>query len=171
MNKIPFKVNWRLYSAYDVVLLLSVYNVSFLFLWKILDLGPGISFVITILLTLVLLFGLTVLAIKEQAVQEKITKLLKEEEQEKSIKEEYQRVYRLKKKEELLLKSKCLNSHPNKLLIVEPEEDEFELIIHNGSSLSGVHFDYINGTGPNKTSALNPKGQNFKHMVDEDKKE
>ena len=170
MNQIPFKLNWRLYSAYDVISLLSVYNVSFLFLWKILDLGPGTSFITAVLLMLVLLFGLTVIALKEQAVREKIRKLLNEEEQEKKIKEEYQKVYKLKMKEELLLKSRCLNSHPNKRLIVEPEEDELELIIHKDSSLIGVHFDYINGTGPNAKPELDPKGQNFRHMVDEDKK-
>ena len=170
LKQIPFKVNWELYSIYDLIVLLLIYSFAFFFLWKFLDLSLGISLTTSGFITLIILFGITAYAMKKQELREIAEKNLMEEEEERNIREEYQKVYRLKKREELLSNFKCSNYSSNKLLIVEPEEDEFELIIHNDSSFMGVHFDYLNGIGPSKKPELNPKGQNFRHIVDEDKK-
>ena len=153
----------------DFVMLLFVYNATFIFLWKVFRSSPGASFITAILSSLIGLFGITLLAFIKKLNEEKIEQINKEEEERKKIREEYQRIHKYKKKKELLLKSGYLEPHSIELAI-EPEEYELELTFHSNSSMfEGVHFDYVNGDKPAIDYVSDPKGQNFGHMVDEKK--
>lgn len=144
------------YTGKDVILLLSFYNVTFFFCLGFLNGDPQYSLLIAFLGSLTLMLFITSIHfIDKKHIEEK--RMLEEEQNTiKKIRQEYQRIYRLKQKDELLTKIEALNQKMKKNISFDldtPPEEAF----NSDNPHKMLHFSFLDKTNPSNTEENKPQ--------------
>ena len=158
MNNNLNKIKLYSFNKQDFIILLSVYNATYLLSTNIVKGHLIACFVIAVLLSLVVLFAIVWIDLIQKTKEEK-AKL--EDEQElirKKIKDEYLKVHQMKKKNELLMKAGCMPSDQlKKTLIVDHDAPPFS-INRDFEEVKEVHFNYIDNVASSKKTEGQPEG-------------
>ena len=160
------KISFYSFSKQDFVILLAVYNLAYFVSWTIIKGHLAICFVIAFLaslLTFLIIVGIDVFDVAEKEEN----KLQHEEEKlMRKIRDEYQKVYRLKRKQELLKKAGCLPEKLKEKNIVSDLEDVDITLYKDSNVVKEVRFNYIDKPGdsgkvggePEKQTRSQPEG-------------
>jgi len=152
-NITTLKFNCFSYNINDVILLFFIYDLSFL-LCITFDIGDIISSTEASILTLLIgLFIITSIDIFEKELRQEENLHEEEKELRKKIYDEYQKIHKVKRKQDLL--SKIEGFHHN---LASPQGN----FPNNSGSTKTVHFNYLNkfnSTGlPNENPKSSPQG-------------
>lgn len=144
------------YTGKDVILLLSFYNVIFFLCLGFLNGDPQYSLLIAFLGSLILLLFITSIEfIDKKHIEEK--RMLEEEQNTiRKIRQEYQRVYRLKQKDELLTKIEALNQKMKKNISFDLDTP-LEEVPSSDNPHKILHFSFLDGTNPSNLEENKPQ--------------
>ena len=143
------------FNKKDIMLLLSFYNVAFFICCLALKSYIGVCFLTAFLVSLISLFIITAIDVLEKK-QEEESKLHEEEIQlRKKIEHEYQRIYKLKRKHELLKKIGALDTKERKNITSNTDSP----INTNLTPDKKVYFSYLNRFGTDGEHQNIPEGQ------------
>lgn len=139
MKEISQTIKCYLFTRRDLILLLSLYNSVFLTFSVWVKERPILSFLIAFFVTLIVLLVIAVVDIFE--LKEKIKAKLLGKEIVANVREEYKKIYTLKRKKEILDRA-CANPGEIK------KQNHMQRIEKN--KLGSVHFAYISNFAKNK---------------------
>lgn len=130
------------FNKKDIIFLLSFYNVAFFACCLIFKSYIGACFLLAFLISLISLLIITAIDTLEKKHEEE-SKLHEEETQlRKKIEHEYQRIYKLKRKHELLKKIETLDTEKKYIISDIDSPSNIDL-----AQDKKVHFSYLNRFG------------------------
>ena len=156
-NKLD-KIKCYAFNKQDFIILLSVYNTTYLVSSSLIKGHLIVCFVIAVLLSLIALFAIVWIDLLNKENEEE-SKLEHEHAQvRKKIRDEYLKVYKVKQKQELLIKAGCLPPEQlEKTIVVDHDDPPFSLN-KDFQKVKEVHFNYIDDTIPQKKIRGQPEG-------------
>lgn len=130
MNKLN-KIKCYYFNKQDLIILLSVYNAAYLLFSTIVKDHLIACFVVAILLSLATLFVITWFDLVKKVSEEELESKNEQKLVRENLRDEYLKVHKMKKKNELLKKAGC-----------PPDVSALSLNKHFGE-IKEVHFDYL----------------------------
>ena len=156
-NKLD-KIKCYSFSKQDLVILLSVYNAAFLLLTSIVKGHPAVCFVTAVLLSLISLFAIVWIDLIKMT-NEEVAKL--EHEQElirKKLRDEYLKIHKMRRRDELLMKAGCMQKEQSeKNIVVDHDATPFSLN-KDFEKVKEVHFNYIDDVTHGEKIRGKPEG-------------
>ena len=157
-NKLD-KIKLYAFNKQDLIILLSVYNTAYLVFSTILKGHLIACFIIAVLVSLITLFVIVWIDLIKKSNDEENKIQYENELVRKKIRDEYQKIYRKKIKNELLIKAGCLPPEDaEKTIVVDHDEPPFSLNKDFEKVKKEVHFDYIEHPNPQKKIRGQPEG-------------
>ena len=144
------KIKFYSFNKQDIVILLSVYNFTYLLFINIVKGHFVVCFTIAVLLSLVTLFAIVWVDLR-RITNEEEDKLEREHELvRKKLRDEYLKVHKTKIKNKLLMKAGCLPPEQVEKTIVVDHDDPHLSLKKDFGEVKEVHFNYIECDDPRK---------------------
>lgn len=119
MSKLLEKIYNLPFSSKDLLGSLVCYNFVFFVFWRLTHNDMKGAFLVALLVSMVFMLALMSFHLFEKKNEEEHKLLEQDEFLRKQIRDEYQKIYRLKRKTELLAKAGCLDQDEKKKLVSE----------------------------------------------------
>ena len=146
------KIKFYSFSKQDLVIVLSLDNAAFLLLSAVINGHPLTCFTIAVLFSLIVLFAIVWIGLA-RTVDEEGVKL--EHEQElirKRIRNEYEKVHKMKRGHELLKQAGCFSQEQQDSVL------QTDLLNKDFEKINEVHFNYLNDLIPQENTRDQPEG-------------
>ena len=158
MNQILDKIKCYSFNKQDFIIVLSVYNATYLVSSNILKGHLIVCFVIAVLLALIALFIIAWIDLVKKTNEEEAELEHEQNLVRKKIKDEYIKVHKMKRKNELLMKAGCLPpEHAEKTIVVDHDDPPFSLN-KDFKKIKEVHFNYIDNIVSDEKNRGQPEG-------------
>ncbi|MBI2996662.1 MAG: hypothetical protein HYY52_08185 [Candidatus Melainabacteria bacterium] len=137
----------------DIIVLLFFFDLSYIVFWNIVENSVLGCFSFSILITLIALFVIVTAHLSDEI---EIIKLQEQEEYlRKKIRDEYHKIYSLRRRIELLRKAGCIKSNEAKHII--SGSDDLVVNTNNYESVNNVYFNYLKKFSNQHGKKENPK--------------
>lgn len=146
------------FSKQDLIILLSVYNATYILLSSIVKSHFIACLVLAVLLSLVTLFIIAWIDLVHKEKEEKIKSEYEQELVRKKIKNEYMKVHKVKQKNELLNRVGCLPPEQLEEIIVADHGDPPFSLDKDLGNVKEVRFDYLDKILSREKNRGQPEG-------------